>query len=349
MEGYPQSIVQKATQRGVETTTELHLNRYLPARETVEDLVRIGRTVRNGGIGLIHCHLTHDHGLGGWASFVLKRRIPVIRTNHKGVPIRPTVGNRWLLNHWTDGLVEYSQQALQGDSMRFGIPRHKILRVYPAVDFKRFDSRYVTRDVRRELGVERQEVLVGVVARMQRHRRFDVLLKAMALMNETDPPIRLMVLGRGTHRHEVAMAPAKRMGLATRVLFPGYRSEDYVEYLGALDVKVMLVPGSDGTCRALREAMAMGKPAVVARRGMLPEIVEHGVTGFVIDDTPESLSEALLSLAQNPQLRIKMGEEARKAAMRRFDPKRQASQVGAFYEAVLASGCAGKAGRFGSG
>jgi glycosyltransferase involved in cell wall biosynthesis len=334
LEGYPQSILQKAVEGGVPTTTDLNLNRYLSPGDTMRDLLRIGRLIRDEEIGLIHCHLSHDHALGAWASLVSGRRIPVIRTNHKAIPLRATLGNRWLLNHWTDGLVEFSQEALRVNQRRFEMPEQRLLHVYPAVDCDRFDPRRVKRDIRHEHGVGSKDILVGVVARMQRHRRFHVLLETMVLLNGSDPPIRLMVLGRGTHRQKMAVEPASRMGLRDRVLFPGYRTADYIDYLGALDIKVMLVPGSDGTCRAVREAMAMGKPVVVARRGMLPEIVDHGVTGFVIDDTPEALSRALLELALDPVLRHGMGEAARTKALKLFNPQLQARKVGAFYEAV---------------
>jgi len=117
--------------------------------------------------------------------------------------------------------------------------------------------------------------------------------------------------------------------------FPGYRTDDYVDFLAAADLKLFLVPGSDGTCRAVREAMALGKPVVASSRGMLPELVSHGVTGLVVEDTPDNLARAILLLAGQPDLRRKMGEAARESALRDFRPEKQAQQVGAFYEALL--------------
>ena len=53
------------------------------------------------------------------------------------------------------------------------------------------------------------------------------------------------------------------------MIFAGYRDRDYVDVLRAADVFTLLVPGSDGTCRALLEATACGLPAVTTRRGAL--------------------------------------------------------------------------------
>jgi glycosyltransferase involved in cell wall biosynthesis len=332
---FPQSVVKEASERDVPVTTELHLNRYLAPWENVLDFVKIRGLLREHRVALIHCHLTHDHVIGGWGSLCLGRRIPVIRTNHKGISVSPTLGNRWLLTRWTDGLIEFSRTALQQDRTRFAISKDRLVHVFPAVDLNRFDPAKVRRQVRSELCLKPNEILVGIAARMQRHRRFDVLLKTMALLKDERPSIKLMILGRGTYQEMVAKAPARHLGLGDHVLFPGYRTEDYLDYLGAMDIKVFLVPGSDGTCRAVREAMALGKPVVASRRGMLPEIVEQDVTGIVVEDTPEMLAKAILELARRPELRLRMGEAARMRALRDFSPARQAEDVGAFYEAVL--------------
>jgi glycosyltransferase involved in cell wall biosynthesis len=105
-----------------------------------------------------------------------------------------------------------------------------------------------------------------------------------------------------------------------------------------MDIFVFLMAGSDGTARALREAMAMGKPAMVARRGMLPELVDDGVTGLIVDDTPENICAALRILVTNKSLRNKMGQRAREKAVREFRLEKQAQEVEAFYQHMIEMG-----------
>ena len=134
----------------------------------------------------------------------------------------------------------------------------------------------------------------------------------------------------------VAVEPARKMGLNGRVLFPGYKGgEEYVDALASMDMKVFLVPGTDGACRAVREAMAMGLPIIAARRGMLPEIVKAGEVGLVIDDSPENLSSAILKLAGDETLRRDMGRSARKWALEHFSLDREAEQVEAIYKTLI--------------
>jgi len=146
-------------------------------------------------------------------------------------------------------------------------------------------------------------------------------------------------VGRGTKQEQVAKEPVRRLGLEGRVYFPGYLDgENYVGMLKAFDVKVYLVPGSDGTCRAVRECMAMRKPVIVADRGMLREIVDHETNGMVCDGSAESLFNALDRLAGDRRLVHRMGLAARETAVARYSLEAQANAVKAVYERMLADG-----------
>jgi glycosyltransferase involved in cell wall biosynthesis len=176
--------------------------------------------------------------------------------------------------------------------------------------------------------------IVGVVARMQRHRRFDILLEGIKLARV--PDLRVLVVGRGSHMEEVAVQPAKRLGL-TNVVFTGYLGPQYLDTLASFDALLFLVPGSDGTCRAIREAMAMGKAVIGARRGMIPEIVEDGKTGLVIDDTPETIARAIERLAADRERCRTLGRAGREKALSLYDVRRQAAAVREAYRALLES------------
>jgi len=190
---------------------------------------------------------------------------------------------------------------------------------------------------RRSLGVPDAAILIGVVARMQPHRRFDLLLDALARLAPRHPALRLVVLGRGTRAEEVVARPARERGLADRVVLAGYRVDDYAELLAAMDLFTYLVPGSDGSCRALLEAAALGLPLVGGRRGAIPEIVRDGVTGILADETPASLAAAWEALIADPARRRALGHAARIDARVRFAPARLGADVEAFYAEVLRS------------
>ncbi len=104
-----------------------------------------------------------------------------------------------------------------------------------------------------------------------------------------------------------------------------------MDVLRAIDVFTFLVPGSDGTCRALLEAAACGIPAVTSKRGALPEIVIDGVTGILCEEDPETLAGAWRALLDDPARRRSMGENARQRAETAFIPSRFAEEAEALY------------------
>jgi glycosyltransferase involved in cell wall biosynthesis len=176
--------------------------------------------------------------------------------------------------------------------------------------------------------------VVGVVARFQRYRRMNIFLEAIARVIKEVPNLRALMVGRSSQMKDTVIKPIEALNLTKNVILAGYRMDDYVATLAIMDIFVFLVAGSDGTGRALREAIAMGKPAIVARRGMLPEMVEEGVAGLVIDDTPDNLAKAILKLVKDEKLRKNMGEAAYKKARRDFAIERQAEEVEMFYEKI---------------
>jgi len=282
-------------------------------------------------IDVVHTWHTRDHLLALRAAGRRRRRglLALVRSYRKAERIPRLAWNRWLFGPGTDGLLCVSPETAERNrGIRGGRP---VRGAFGAVDTERFVPRKADAGIRAALGLEPEHRVIGIVARMQRHRRFDLLLEAAARLFRADSRARLLVVGRGTHRRAVAEEPARRMGLADRVIFAGYRTEDYMEVLRAIDVFTFLVPGSDGTCRALLEAAACGIPAVTSKRGALPEIVIDGVTGILCEEDPDALADAWRALLDDPARHRSMGLRARQRAETAFIPSRFAEEAEALY------------------
>ncbi len=179
-------------------------------------------------------------------------------------------------------------------------------------------------EVRAALGLGSGERVLGVVARLQPHRRFELLLEAFRRARERAPGLRLVVVGRGTRAREVLEQPVERLGLAAAVVRAGYRRDDYLDVLAQLDALVFLVPGSDGSCRAVLEAMALGIPAIASRRGVLPELVCDGETGRVVDEDADALAACMREVWSDPAAWQRRGEAARRRALELHSIERNA-------------------------
>jgi len=153
------------------------------------------------------------------------------------------------------------------------------------------------------------------------------------------PDARFVLLGRGneTDTRELVTEPIARLGLGGHVLLPGYqKGAAYDAALRALDAFLFLVPGSDGTCRAVCDAMAFGVPVVTTRAGMLPEIVAERRAGeqpgaAVADD---ALAAWLVRLLRDDELRAKWSDAALRRARLDMDPALAAERTAALYGAL---------------
>ncbi len=329
-------VASVAVERGLNVLEGLRLCKHTRLLANMRDVRKLRRWLREGRWDVLHAHLLNDHVIAAAAREGLEPLVPVVRSSYDAGGMKSLKRARRLARGGTDMLVEASHIALEADVRDVGFRKEKVVVIPPAVDLERFNPDRPLPDMRGRLGLARDDFVLGIVARMQPHRRFDVLLEAMGLLKEKVPRLRLVIVGRGTRQEEVARKPVREMGLEEVVKFSGYvEGDDYVGLLSAFDVKVFLVPGSDGSCRAVREAMAMGKPVIASRRGMLPELVEGGVMGLVVSEKPEELASAAELLWKDEELRRGMGEKARERAIEQFCPDRQAEAVEKIYKQCL--------------
>jgi glycosyltransferase involved in cell wall biosynthesis len=255
--------------------------------------------------------------------------------DHKRDSLKADPVSRWFFRRYTDGVVTFSERSRERLVRALGFSPERVAKVATALDLTRFDPHGKFKDMRPVLKIPPSSPVVGIVARFQRYRRTDILLEAMAHLIKAIPAVRLLLVGYSSQMQQSVIEPLERLGISSHVVLAGYRMDDYRDILACMDVFCLLTPGSDGTARALREAMAMGKPAVVTNKGMLPELVQEGVTGFVAREGPEALYHALMTLVRDERLRKTMGLAAYEMAHREFRLERQAKEVEAFYQKIL--------------
>ena len=333
-EGAPNSIRSVARERGIEPYTDCRLNKHFNPAETLKDTLCLMRYIRQSGFDVVHTHMPNDHLLAGMAVKLGLTKAVLVRTSYDGSGLIDGIRTRLCLRFLTDGFVTISEKTRDQVLKRRSLTPDKVWKTDVPVDLNRFNPDRVA-DCRAKFSLTPDVIVGGIVARVQTHRRFEVLLEALGIVLREFPGFKFLIIGRGTHIEQIAIKPAQNMGIRTNLIFTGYMKEDFVETLACLNFKIFLVPGSDGSCRAVREAMAMGKPVIVSRRGILPELVEHEKHGLVIDDTAENIAEAILYLVEHPEKREEMGRNARRKAQTCFDSRTQAETIINIYEELL--------------
>ncbi len=300
------------------------------------DRGRLRRAFEEGSYDLIHCHGSWDHVIAGW-TWVPKANGPkIVRTDHGCRDYR----SRWLWRYYfgprmIDRLIVLSDRHRVQAVDRLRLPPSAVHTVRGSIDTEQFSPMITPERTRERLGLADDDVVIGVVSRVQGHRRFDALLAAMAQVRRRDTRVKVAVCGRGTRKKQILDRPIGKLGLEGTVLALGYRRDDYGEVLSMFDAGLMLVPGSDGSCRAAMQMAAMEKPLIVADRGVLPDIVVDGATGTVVLDEPDLLATVILEIAADADRRKAWGAAGRERMRALFTPERQAEETAAVYEDVL--------------
>jgi glycosyltransferase involved in cell wall biosynthesis len=327
------SLATEAAAAGFASAAPLDRSRGVHLLGDRADAARLRDMLRAQAIDVVHCWHTRDHLLAWRAARGRRNDTAIVRSYRSAERIARTPWNRWLFGAATDGLLCVSPETARSNAALRG--RRPIAGAFGAVDLARFQPAKPDQAVRASLGFAPEHEVVGIVARVQPHRRFDLLLAAAQQLFARRPNARLLVVGRGTRREQVAERPAAQLGIADRVVFAGYRAGDYAEVLRAIDVFTFLVPGSDGTCRALLEAAAVASPPS-RRDAKAAEIVVDGETGVLADETPESLAAAWERLLAEPARRAALGAAASRRARRLFTPENLADAVLRLYDEALA-------------
>ncbi len=331
-------LEEEARARGFELPEGLNLNRRLNPRHLLGEFRRLVRLLRKETPDILHMHLSHDHWLGALAARQVKGGLRTLRTFHSPRAIRWDPAHRFLFNSLTHASVAVSEFIGGVLIKRGGLLRECVYTIPGAVDTGRFcpEVRLATRERYREmLGLKEGEPTAGMVARVRKDRGHALLLKAFRRVLGELPEARLVIVGKGEGLPGIK-ALARKLGLEANVIFTGYRETDLREILGALDVFVLLRPGSEGSGRAVLEAMAMGLPCIVADGGGLAELVVQGETGLVVPWGDEgALSGTLLKVLGEPELVRVLGRRGRERALSHYSQSLRAGRTEALYLKLL--------------
>jgi glycosyltransferase involved in cell wall biosynthesis len=325
-QGLKNQLWQKACNRHLAPVEGLYLNKHLHWK-SIPDVFVLKKIVAAQDIDIIHSHQDNDALTAVLAGFGKG----LVRTWYDG-EVRPLNYRQRLIFRKTAKIITASRQVCGYLSRQY--PGKDIEQVDIPVDIDRFRPLPKNERLLKEFGITPRNPVAGIVARVQKHRNFPLLLEAIEQVVREIQDLKFLIVGRGTHLDTVAGQPVKIRGLEKNVIFAGYRKDDYREVLNLFDCKVFLTPGSDGSCRAVREALACGKPVIAARRGILAELIEDGETGMLIDDRTSDLVRAMTILLKDNEFRLNCSRAARQYAETILDPQKYVKKVVGCYASL---------------
>jgi glycosyltransferase involved in cell wall biosynthesis len=331
-------IASEIAERGVSGATPLYLRKHPTLIHVAIDVWRLVSYIKRQGIQLVHVHRLEDHIVGGPAGWVTAT--PVLRTLYSEAA-NLNLREKLMLTRFTDGVIVPNETSKASILRQLESFRVRIWVVPPEIDTVRFNPERVSREsARTKLGISPDEYVLGIASRIRSSRKVGAAVEAFGIAQKKLAHLRLVIIGWGKRSNieKCIREPVKRFGMEDRVLHLGYlEGESYVEALAAIDAGIYLTPGSDKSCRTILEFMAMGKPLIVGRQGILSGLVENAENGIEVECDAEKIAEAIVHLVSAPFLPEKMGETSLARVKERFSLTLQAPAISKIYKVFLSA------------
>ena len=293
-------------------------------------MAEVVRMLRRERVDVLHTHL---FGSNTWGRLLGRLAgVPVIIAHeHWSSRAQNEIWMDRIMYPLSDRILVTSEASKQIVMSSEGIPARYLSVVYNGVDMAKFAARGDRADVRAELGVAPEAVLIGAVGRLTADKGGqDVLIRAVGRVRATCPQVRLVMVGDGPLRPGLEELTAQ-LGLTDTVIFTGLRS-DVPRLLSALDVFV-LPSEREALPVAVLEAMAAGLPVVATRVGGIPEVVEDGATGFLVPPGDVAAMHRILErLTGDPALAARLGAAGQAHVQAHFTVQQMVRQVERLYD-----------------
>ena len=172
-------------------------------------------------------------------------------------------------------------------------------------------------DVRAELGIAPGAPVIGTVSVLRPQKALDVLLRATQALLPEFPGLKVLIAGEGDRRFALEDL-TKELGLEDSVMFLGVRT-DVPDVLAALDVAVSS-SDFEGSPLSVMEFMEAARPIVATRVGGVPDLIEDGVHGLLVEpQDPAAFAAAVARMLRDRDAARAMGERARERRRTEFD------------------------------
>jgi glycosyltransferase involved in cell wall biosynthesis len=297
----------------------VHLPRPL---RTAQQALAIWRAARRVKADVIHAFLSEPYIAAAGASLLMGKRSPALVHGRRSMAF-------YSRNHRIAQRVEIASHSLASalvgnstavvDELRFeeGSPE-KICLIPNGIPLGDLVMPQERTAARARFGIPPDALVLTQVANLHVYKGHADLLNAVASIKDKLPdPWRLLLPGRDGGQRQALLAQTARLGLSGNVIFPGEWPGSREPY-AASDIGI-LASHTEGFSNSLIEGMAVGLPMISTRVGGNIDALDDGENGFLVTpQSPDDLANAILALAEMPDLRRRLGLAARTKAMQQF-------------------------------
>ena len=292
--------------------------------------------LKEEGARLIHCNEFHSTPYAVAAARALA--IPAVA--HHRLSITP----RQILNYHleqADRLIVVSKAAGEAFAPWPQIVA-KMHVVYNGLDLEAFTADANREKLRHELRLHPDDFLIGQLGLISERKQTHLALDSFDRLAERYPHVHLAIVGSAAVGQEAYAAEAERRAAASpfaeRIHFTGFR-QDIADVCAALDLN-LLISNDEGFGRVIIEAGAFGAPTVGSRVGGIPEVIDDGRSGLLVEGSnaaalAQAVTQAVIQLLENPERYRQLQDCVREKVTREFSIERHLTQIQAIYDELL--------------
>lgn len=295
---------------------------------------KVKQLMQEEDIDLVHAHGTRANSNMFWAANQMKR--PLIYTCHawsfhidQNAMVRRLriLGEKFLTRKATVNICGSKANRDTGKKL-FG--DFDAVIIYNSIDAKRFNPYGSYKNIRQELGIAEDDLVVASIARFTLQKQPLKLIAAFAEVCKKVPNVKLLMVGDGEEKQK-AIQLIQQLRIGDKIILQPFR-QDVPDLLAGSDIFVL--PSLwEAFPIALLEAMSMGKAVIGTNVDGTPEIIQHLQNGLLIelDHLQQNMTDALVTLCTQKELREMLQQNAINSIYNRYNVATLAAENEAIY------------------
>lgn len=311
--------------------------------EPVKDLAAarlLHRLLRENRVNIVHVHGSKA-GLVGRPAALLAGVPAVVMTVHNSVlhdhlprwKVNMLVSSERILAFFTSQIIAVSEALRRELITRHRVGPDRVVTVYNGIAPEIFSAGTGREYLERLAGIPPGRVIVGTVARLAPQKGLQHLIRAASLLAAGNSKAVFVIVGDGPLREDLK-SQVRMLNLEDRFFFTGQR-QDVHRLMSCFDLFV-LPSLTEGLPLTILEAMAAGRPVVATRVGGIPEVVEDGVSGLLVEPGDAGgLARAVAFLAGSGEVAQRMGRRGRIKVIEQFTTGKMVRETEKIYSRLI--------------
>jgi len=336
------SLIEEAEEKGIKPIIMDSLRRDLYPWLDLKSLFVLYNLIKKGKYSIVHTHSSKAGILGRIAAWLARSPI-IIHTIH-GLPFHEYQGRilnfiyvnlERLVAPITDKIITVCDRMAEKAYKARVASRDKFITVYSGMELDDFIRARKNESLRRKLGIKDDELVIGKIARLFPLKGHPFLLEAAAKIVKEYPKVKFLLVGEGILRESLEKR-AVALGVRDKIVFAGLVPREQIpEYISLMDI-VVHTSLREGLARVIPQAFAEKKPVVSFQVDGADEFVRNKQTGFLVQPYDiDGLTEAIISLLKDRNLRERMGAEGKELVDPKFRVEEMVSGIDSLYKKLL--------------